>query len=230
MPLVAGVDGCPGGWVAALVDEDAGTCHWRLLRDAVGVIGLLHEPGVHVVGIDIPIGLPEPGRTRAADTEARAELRERRSCVFPAPPREVLAENDYRLANAAHRRLMGKGLSKQAFFIGARIVDVDRAMTPALADRVVEVHPELVFARLAGRPVGTKKTPAGLDTRAALLAPWLPAVAEAVAGRPRGARADDALDALACAQAASRWRHGTAVCWPTSPAYDARGLPMRMVC
>lgn len=229
MTLIAGVDGCPGGWVVAIVDEERRTLSWRLAAGAAAVIDLLTEPGVEAIGIDIPIGLPPAGGSRAADVEARQALHERRSCVFPAPPREVLAENDYWTANAVHRQLQGKGLSKQAYFIGARIVDVDRVMTPDLADRVVEVHPELVFARLAGRPVGTKKTAAGLLTRMSLLTPWLPGLADAVASRPRRARADDALDAVACAQAAARWRRGDALTLPAEPAYDERGLPMRIV-
>ncbi len=215
--------------MAALVDDARRTVTWQLLRGAREVIDLLRDPGAATIGVDIPIGLPAAGHTRAADLETRAALRERRSCVFPAPPREVLAEDDFWRANALHRRLQGKGLSKQAFFIGARIVDVDVVMTPDLVDRVVEVHPELVFARLAGRPIGTKKTPAGLAERTSLLAPWVPGVAHAVAERPRGVKADDALDAIACAQAAARWLHGAAETLPVDPPYDVRGLPMRIV-
>lgn len=229
MPVVAGVDGCPGGWVAALVDESSRSVAWRLAADAPSVVALLDDPGVAVIGIDIPIGLPRPGEARTCDLLARAALGPRRSCVFPAPSRQVLAEDDFRRANDVSRRLGGKGLSKQAFFIGARIVDVDRALEPALADRVVEVHPELTFARLAGAAIGTKKSAAGLARRAELLRTWLPDVDSHLRARPRRAKEADALDALAAAWSATRWRAGQAESLPAEPPYDERGLPMRIV-
>ncbi len=228
MPVVAGVDGCPGGWIAALVDTRTHAVRWSRLPGAAEVVALLDD--VELVGIDIPIGLPAPGQVRACDVLTRVELAERRSCVFPAPPRVVLAEPDFRSANDVSRRVSGKGVSKQAFFIGARIVDVDTVMSPSLADRLIEVHPELSFTRLAGRPIGTKKTAAGLATRRALLAPWLGAdVAALVDARPSRVKADDALDALACAWTAERWLRGDAQSLPEIPAYDERGLPMRIV-
>jgi predicted RNase H-like nuclease len=231
--LVAGVDGCPGGWVAAIVDVDTHAVRWVRLNDARGVVGLLDDCAV--VGIDIPIGLPLPGEVRACDVEARVALVERRSCVFPAPPRVVLAEPEFRAANDVSRRVSGKGVSKQAFFIGARIDDVDVTLDPSLADRVVEVHPEVSFTRMAGRPIGTKKTAAGLAARRDLLAPWLRIadsdtdVAALVDARPPRVKADDALDALACAWSAERWLRGAAQTLPAEPAYDERGLPMRIV-
>ena len=229
MTVVAGVDGCPGGWIAALVDLPTLDVRWSRVPDARGVVDLLDE--ADVVGIDIPIGLPEPGQVRACDLLTRAELRERRSCVYPAPSRAVLAEPEFRAANVVSRRVAGVGISKQAFFIGARIVDLDVALDPAIAERVVEVHPELSFTRMAGRPIGTKKTAAGLATRRELIARWLPGdVAALVDRRPPRVRADDALDALACAWTMQRWVRGEAESLPPDPPYDARGLPMRIVC
>ena len=228
MGTVAGVDGCPGGWVAAVVDLSTHRVEWRRVPDARGVVALLES--VDVVGIDIPIGLPAPGQIRECDLLARAALMERRSCVFPAPPRAVLAEPDFRSANDVSRRVCGKGISKQAFFIGARIVDVDSELDPVLAERVVEVHPELSFTRMAGRPIGTKKSAAGLATRRDLLARWLRGdVAATVEARPARCRADDALDALAVAWSMARWLRGEAVVLPKVPPYDDRGLPMRIV-
>ncbi|HVE98166.1 MAG TPA: DUF429 domain-containing protein [Mycobacteriales bacterium] len=229
MTRVAGVDGCPGGWIAAVVEDDGTGLTWQRRPDAAGVLGLLDHPGVAVIGIDIPIGLPSPGEVRACDRLARARLGPRRSCVFPAPARVVLAEDDFWRANEVSRRVSGVGLSKQAFFIGARIVDVDRAVDAGLADRVIEVHPELTFARLAGRPIGTKKTAQGIEERARLLQTWVPDIREHVARRPPRVRADDALDAVAAAWTAARWTQGSADTLPADPVHDERGLPMRIV-
>lgn len=229
MSLVAGADGCPGGWVVAVVDTERSELTWHRAAGIGEVLRLLDRARVEVLGIDIPIGLPRPGESRRCDLLARSQLGPRRSCVFPAPSREVLAEPDFWRANAVSRRLTGKGLSKQAFHIGARIVDADRAVRTPLKTAVVEVHPELSFAVMAGAPIGTKKTAAGLERRAGLLEEWLPGVRDVVAARPPRVRADDALDAIAAAWSARRWLRGEALCLPTEPDLDEVGLPMRIV-
>ena len=69
-PPVLGVDGCPAGWVGALLVDDRVT-----LRVAAGIGPLVASLPVApvVVGIDIPIGLPDDG-PREADRLARVEL------------------------------------------------------------------------------------------------------------------------------------------------------------
>ena len=218
---VAGVDGCPGGWVAAVVC--GGSVSWRLLPDAASIVAL----DTDAVGVDIPIGLTD--LPRDCDLLVRAELGARRSCVFPAPPREALAEPDYRTACELHRSIRGVGMSKQAFFIGARIHDMDTVMTPAQQRRIVEVHPELTFALLAGEPLPTKKRSYGRDRRRELLACVLPGVEEAMRRVPRPATDADALDALACAWTAARWLRGEAESYPPDPPCGDRGLRMRIV-
>ncbi len=64
---VLGVDGCPGGWVAAQVADDA--VHWH-----TGDFASLLRVDAAVVGVDIPIGLPPDAHRRAADVEARKEV------------------------------------------------------------------------------------------------------------------------------------------------------------
>jgi predicted RNase H-like nuclease len=211
---VLGVDGCPGGWIGALVDGSV--VSWLLLPDAASVLA---GPAA-AVGIDMPIGLPAAG-PRTCDVAARALLGARRSSVFPAPVRSVLDASSYDEACHLSRAASGKALSQQAWHLVPRIADVDAHLTDH--DRVVEVHPELVFARLAG-PLPPKKTPDGAGLRVAALRSWLP---DGWPPPPRPARQDDALDALACAWTAARWLRGEADV--LGGDLDERGTPMRIV-
>jgi predicted RNase H-like nuclease len=220
---VTGVDGCRGGWVAAHVDN--GSVGWSWTETAAP---LLSDRAVSAVAIDIPIGLPDVG-VRACDVEARRRLPGRASSVFAAPVRPVLDCKTYGEARELLTSLGGASMSAQAFGVVAAVRDVDNAVTPADEQRVIEVHPELVFARLGGgAPAAPKKSAPGVAQRLRLLTSWLPGVVEAVTACPRAVPIDDALDALACAWLAERWSaHDVEVLG--DGGRDARGLVMRIV-
>jgi predicted RNase H-like nuclease len=124
-------------------------------------------------------------------------------------------------AQALSRALTGQGVSRQALNLAPRILALDAVLTAMPDHRVVEVHPELSFAELAGRVLDRKKSPEGVDQRLAVLAEWIPGVRGLVASRPRGVPVDDALDALAALWSAVRWRDGLARSLPP----DAQGAP-----
>lgn len=108
--IVAGVDGC-GSERLAVVQGDRGmdariVPHLEALLDSL--------PDV-LIGIDIPIGLPNQG-SLTCDVLARKLLgRPRQSSVFPAPIRACLKEGSHRTLSALHRRTDGRGLTIQAF-------------------------------------------------------------------------------------------------------------------
>ena len=115
----------------------------------------------------MPIGLPRAGR-RACDLLAKQALGKAHPRVFLAPPRDVLAATSYDDAGARHRaHADGLGLSVQTWNIVDKIREVD-----AVADdpRLVEVHPELSFARLAGAVLVSKHRPEGARSGST---PWL---------------------------------------------------------
>ncbi len=217
-----GIDGYRGGWVAAsLVD---GEVTWATA--AIADIGRL-VPAEVVVAIDMPIGLLPSGE-RECDALARRALPGASSRVFTTPPRAVLelgptAPNDE--AQIVSRQLMGKGVSRQALHLAPRILALDACLAGRADARVVEVHPEISFAEMAGRVLARKKSAEGVEQRLAVLAAWLPGVVDAVAGRPRDVPIDDALDALAALWSAVRWRDGLA---RTLPA-DADAAPRIVV-
>lgn len=221
--IVLGVDGCPGGWIAARV-RSSGSQQTLIGFHVVDRLEeLVADPQVGVIAVDIPIGLPGAEGTRACDVEVRKVLRPCGSRVFPAPVRAALPHvDDYNAACAASRDECGKALSKQAWNILGKIAEADE-----LADdpRLVECHPEVAFALMGDGVIAeSKKSAAGRSERLERLTAWLPALD--MAELPRG---DDALDALACAWSAVRYAEGRAQQWPAEATPDGRGRPMRII-
>lgn len=185
--------------------DPRGRVRWRTYREARDVL----TDDAPATAIDVPIGLPEAG-PRACDLHARRVLARRGSTVFPAPPRRVLSARTYAEACAAARSADGRAISRQTWLIVPRISDVDTVLTPTRQARIVEVHPELTFATLAGRPLPSKRRAEGPKARLAALTGWLTDPATILSAAPPQARPDDALDALAAAWSAWRWLHGEA--------------------
>ena len=215
--LVAGVDGCRGGWMVAVArPEPFEVVSVAVVTDIGAVIA---DPSLAFIAIDMPIGLPET-EPRACDMAARKLLGPRRSSVFPTPVRSVLAATDYPDALARSRAASGKGVSKQAWNLVRRIRELDEVMTPALQDRVRETHPELCFARLGDGPLAhPKRRIEGRAERIALVGPPPPT--------PRGGAGDDALDAIALAHAAAHFSQGDGRSVGDG-AVDRRGLRMEV--
>lgn len=214
---VLGVDGCPGGWVGALIRGGELTWH-------TGDVGSMLALGAAVVAVDIPIGLPSGGERRAADVEARLELGAQRSSVFFAPPRVVLEAGSQPEATALSRAAGSVGVSIQQFHLLDKVAEVDGLARGR--DDLIEVHPEVSLRRLCGRPLPPKRSAAGRSARLDVLRTWLPDL-ELPRHLPGRAKPDDCLDAVACAWTATRWLTGVAEV--LGDETDATGLPMRIV-
>jgi predicted RNase H-like nuclease len=225
---VAGLDGCRGGWVMVRAPLDAGPgSSVEVVVDLEVVASALESGDLAVAGIDIPIGLPEAGR-RPCDGDARSMLGPRRSSVFPAPLRGLLGATAYDDAAARCRALSGKGLSRQAFGILAKVGEVDLLMTPRRQRSLVEVHPEVSFAVLAGEPMAHyKKTPAGRAERLDALRAAFPDIDSHDGARLSGVGTDDVLDAFVVAWSARRWWSGD--CLRFGGERDGRGLRMEII-
>ena len=234
---LAGVDGCPSGWVVAFMRADLSEARVRLQTRFADVPAAPETPAA--IAIDIPIGLPERAGHggRAAENAVRPLLGARQSSVFSVPSRSAIAAQDYReacriaLLTSDPRRKV----SKQLFMLAPKIREVDAALRAdmALAQRVFEVHPEVAFWRLNGEaalsePKKVKSRPyePGLALRRKLLiSAGLPAAA-VEASPPKGAGPDDLIDALACAAIARRIHAGEAQPFPDPPERDVFGLTM----
>lgn len=209
---VLGVDACSKGWVG-LTSRGEG-CFGRDIAELVAAACRAGE--VAVVGIDIPIGLPTD-RPREADRLARALVGRRAPSVFPTPVREALAATSHAEASAVHLRATGKGLSRQAYALGKKVLEVD-AWARTAPMPVIEVHPELSFATMAGHPLAhPKSTWAGSEERRALLASAGVAVPSDLGVAGGMAAPDDVLDAAAVCWTAQRFATGRAVSHPETP-------------
>lgn len=216
---VLGVDGCPGAWVGALVQEGRITWHH-------GDFAAMLDLGADVVAVDIPIGLPTGAARRRADVEAKAVLGAQRSSVFFVPPRVVLDAPTQAEATLLSRAAGSVGVSIQTFFILDKVAEVDELLRARRDAPVVEVHPEVSLRRFGGVPLPPKRTLPGRTARLALLRTWLPSLA-LPAPLPGRSRPDDCLDAVACAWSGTRWLTGEAEV--LGDETDAEGLPMRIV-
>jgi len=198
-----GIDGCRGGWIAAICRPD-GSMDWLLEAKSADILKQL--PEASTILVDMIIGLPDRKTPfRQCDLEARTLLRPHGSRVFSAPPREALTAESYPEACELARGATGKAISKQCWHLFPKIRELDAISDP----RVRESHPELVFTRLNGSvPVGpSKKSPVGQALRLNCLEAKLPHARsgydEVLRLYPRKDLArDDAIDALAlCAVA-----------------------------
>lgn len=231
---VAGVDGCKAGWVVALA-RLRGSSLGRLTVTVCPTFRdiLTLSPRPRLIAVDMPIGLlnrPQRGG-RACDQAARRILGRRASCVFTPPSRRILSAT-------AHGAVRRKGLSRQAYNIVPKIREIDRVLTRRLQQRVVEAHPELAFARLAGRPMrGNKKTVEGQRERLRAITKALPSLSARIArllgeittALPRRVVSpDDVLDAVVLVLTAMRVGRDDALRVPEDPPRDRRGLRMEI--
>ena len=228
MRAVAGIDGCPGGWICVLRGESVRDLHFQVLGSIEEVLTMSPVPAL--VLVDIPIGLLRAG-PRQCEREARKLLGWPRSAsVFAAPLRACIAARSWEQACSIRVRAEGKKISLQSWGIVPKIRQVDAFLErhPAWKGRLREVHPELSFATWNGGRSMThgKKTAEGRAERERLVhghfgRSW----EKAAADLPRGTFArDDLLDAFAALWSAERAARGQALVLPSSPQVDGRGL------
>lgn len=227
-----GVDGCPYGWVAVILEE--GREPRVQVFEHVSTLWEQHCDA-QIILVDMPIGLPSAkAPVREVDTAARGLLGPRKSSVFSPPLREVLHCEDHAQANALSRQLCGKGISRQAWNIVGRIKELDSFLCEDLARAAVvyEAHPEVCYALLCGGPMAHyKKTLLGGLDRLGAVSRYCASAQELLQfsiqhfGR-KVLGEDDVLDALVLAVCARGGKDGTAGFLPEQPPLDMCGLPM----
>lgn len=220
---VLGVDGCRTGWIGIVLEDGRVTAvHGPRITDVLDTAG--RDGELACVAVDIPIGLPDTGR-RQADVLARKALGPRWQSIFLTPVRPALLSPGFAEAVALNRELAGEGLSRQAFALRSKVLEVD-ALVRESAAPVVEVHPELSFAAMAGGPLAAgKKTWAGARERRALLARHGLPVPDDLGAAGALAAVDDVLDAAAAAWSANRCAAGLASSLPSPPERFSDDIP-----
>jgi threonine dehydratase len=235
---IVGVDGCPCGWVAAFLRLDSTQApRVRVASRMAEIVDSGEAPAV--IAVDMPIGLPDriAGSGRGPERLIRPLLGGRQSSVFAIPSRGAVHAGDYRSACASALATSDppRKVSKQGFMLFPKIREIDALLRhrPDLVQRVFEVHPELAFWTMNGEtPLAEPKKakgrphPDGLALRRGLLRAAGLDASLVDAAPPRGAAADDYLDALAALLVARHIHAGNGRSFPDVPARDGHGLPV----
>ena len=152
-----GVDGATCGWFSVGLDDDSG-CEVRSFPTFSGLVD--YYSNAELILVDMPIGLLESGKDdrgcgseRCCDKEARKKLTRRSGSVFPVPTRlvvhAIIEQNlTFEKAMACAQSNMGKGISKQTYYISPKIAEVDNVVAcrdQNASPQIREVHPEICF-------------------------------------------------------------------------------------
>lgn len=228
-----GIDGCKNGWIVVWQEQSA--VRGRVI---IKIDELLTSSRDWCAAVDVPIGLSRKGR--ACDQQAR-RLGHRHSSVFTPPCREALQAPTREEAKATNHRLTGRSLSNQTLAILPKIHEVDELLhrDRSLTSVLLEVHPEVSFAAIAGgQPMAHhKKSRAGREERRAHLDRKFDTGAishlledlSATVARRSGPHVDDVYDALAALWTAERVVRSEAEVLVGEPRHDSEGLPMQMM-
>jgi predicted RNase H-like nuclease len=219
---VLGADACPAGWVGVVLSPSGLRAVVHSEIGGLVAMAAARWP-LHAIAIDIPIGLADSG-PRQADLLARKAAGVRHASVFLTPVRVALLAETYAAALAVSRELTGSGISRQAYGLREKILQVDqwRALAPC---PLVEAHPELSFAAMAGAPLRDSKASwAGMVRRRQLLAAQGIELDSDLGLSGLQVGADDVLDAAAVAWTARRVADGCATSLPAEPERFGDGV------
>ena len=228
--LYIGVDGCKGGWIAAVLDH--GDILYKKYERIDDIIS--DYPEFDAFLIDMAIGLRDSAYQLRPDDAARAELGRKSSSVFPIPSRDAVYAEGEEAQKQANIHALGKSLAKQSIAIIPKIKELDMFLNthPEYKNRILESHPEIVFSRLNGAIVISKKKEfTGFMERERILSEYLEK--NDIAGlwekaKEHKCNPDDLMDAMCLAVAASLHAHGLSETIPEKPEQDAKGLYMQL--
>lgn len=231
--LCVGVDGCKGGWVAAVIEQG------ELRIEKYGNINELvaKYPKFDNMIIDMVIGLPADQKQydNRPDSTARRLIVPRTSTIFAVPSRQAVYEETEEAQIKANRSALGKGLAKQTMAIipKMRELDIFLSENDRYKNVIKESHPEVCFARLNGAVVMTKKSEMhGLMERVQILSQYFPDLSVdsiSVRAKELHCNRDDIVDAVCLAVTANLdFQEDTEVI-PKNVLVDNHGLKMQMV-
>ena len=231
-----GIDGCKDGWFCVCLNE-SDDWSYSVVSSPSDLVELVQD--AHSVLIDIPVGLLDKGNSeRECDKAARIWLSPKRSSsVFPVPLRQTLLTVDYETALQINRKISGRGISLQSWFILPKIREVDNMLSThkELQGVVRECHPELCFCALNSRAAMqfNKKKEEGKQERLAVLQNYFKASYQLFEQASsdflrRQLAHDDIIDAMVCAVTA-KYGYDNYLTLPPDPQKDTNGLAMEIV-
>ena len=219
MPLIIGIDGCKSGWFSVWENQDK-SIHSSVFSNLNELKNFFKNESQLIVGIDMPVVLSEV-IPRQADQLARKLLSKKASSVFTAPTPEMLDQPNYEKASLVSKKLFGKSMSLQSWYLFPKIKDV-QTMIHHEDMQIYEIHPELSFRAMNNEQVilESKKSHEGFAIRNSLLTMHFKNfIFEEI--RRQYARKDvmdnDILDALAVLWSAKRIQSNQASFLPQAP-------------
>jgi len=112
MPKIAGVDGCPSGWIAVVEQTETHNITAHVFLTFSDLTAALDAA---VIAIDIPIGLTNHG-PRQCDLDARSHLGPKRgTSVFPWSGAPIIPPKRRREGHAIRRALINNAFGPLAF-------------------------------------------------------------------------------------------------------------------
>lgn len=230
--LYIGIDGCKGGWIAAILDQ----ADFRVEKyDSIEAL-VNRYPKFDAFLIDMAIGLCERADQHRPDKDAKAELKSKAPTVFPVPCRQAVYETIEEKQKEANKLALGKSLAKQSIAIIPKIREVDEFLGshPEYKNVILESHPEIAFSRLNGQILlSRKKEFLGFSERCYILSEYLGDSKDLLKklwdrAKELGCAPDDVADAACMAVNAAMKAHGMCETIPAEPEMDNAGLLMQM--
>ena len=226
--LCLGVDGCRGGWIAAIIEgQRIKIERFEKIRDIV-----IKYDGFHEFLID---GFPSKEDDIRPDTLARRIVSPRTSTIFPVPCRAAVYADSEAEQIKKNKECLGKELAKQTCAIIPKMKELDVFLQEheGYKNVIKESHPEVCFARLNGSVVMSKKAKVeGVEERICILRQYVPELMMSTINdktKEFGCNKDDIIDAICLAVTGMLNTLGKAESIPENPAKDNTGLKMQMV-
>ena len=168
MSQIIGIDGCKRGWFSVWQNPDD-TIQSSIFSTLNHLKDFFNDEAHLIIGIDMPVVLSD-FIPREADQLARKLLSKKASSVFTAPTPEMLEQPNYERASYVSKRLFGKSMSLQSWYLFPKIKDVQTIIHDAHIN-LYEIHPELSFRAMNQEEVilESKKSKEGFEIRNALL-------------------------------------------------------------
>ena len=211
---LVGIDGCSKGWL--LVSGKSQNPLIDNVQFSASLSYLLSGFQQSIIVIDMPIILNITKYNRECDLEAKKFLgNKRQSTVFLAPSETILECKDYASANELSKNKYGKGISKQAWNLKEKIIEVGSIKQSN--NKIIEGHPECSFKMLKKADLeSSKKTSFGMFERLKLLKDegLNPIEVGSKLNSNISVKADDLIDSMILFWTARRVFEGIAHCLP----------------
>lgn len=226
-----GVDGCKGGWIAAILKQG------NLKIEKIITINdvVKRYPDFDEFLIDMVIGFPSSKNHVRPDTYARQIIKERTSTVFPAPCRQAVYAKTVAEAYVENEKVLGKKFTPLTVGIIPKMRELDSFFQnkPQYKNIIKESHPEVCFARLNKRTILSKKSEIdGMEERIKLLSEYIPNLSLnkiATLAKSMKCNIDDIVDAICLTVTANIVAQNCFEIIPKNPMRDETDLLMQMV-